>query len=93
MAITCHIFECNALHYNYVMRKKCPLQITFHYFENVIHYNYITITITITPDQNTVLIRNVHLNKQKTPNKHQMKQDDSGKIVIHEMKSLISVVV
>ena len=49
MAITCHIFECNALHYNYVMRKKCPLQITFHYFENVIHYNYITITITITP--------------------------------------------
>ena len=49
MAITCHIFECNALHYNYVMRKKCPLQITFHYFENVIHYDYITITITITP--------------------------------------------
>ena len=49
MAITCHIFECNALHYNYVMRKNCPLQITFHYFENVIHYNYITITITITP--------------------------------------------
>ena len=49
MAITCNIFECNALHYNYVMRKKCPLQITFHYFENVIHYNYITITITITP--------------------------------------------
>ena len=49
MAITCHIFESNALHYNYVMRKKCPLQITFHYFENVIHYDYITITITITP--------------------------------------------
>ena len=49
MAITCHISECNALHYNYVMRKKCPLQITFHYFENVIHYNYITITIAITP--------------------------------------------
>ena len=45
MAITCHIFECNALHYNYVMRKNCPLQITFQYFENVIHYNYITITI------------------------------------------------
>ena len=43
MAITCHIFECN------VLRKKCPLQITFHYFENVIHYDYITITITITP--------------------------------------------
>ena len=42
--------------------------------------------------QNTVLIRNVHLNKQKTPNKHQMKQDDSGKIVIHGMKSLISIV-
>ena len=42
-------FECNALHYNYVMRKKCPLQITFHYFENVIHYDYITITITINP--------------------------------------------
>ena len=49
MAITCHIFECNALHYKYVMGKKCPLQITFHYFENVIYYNYITITITITP--------------------------------------------
>ena len=49
MAITCHIYECNALHYNYVMGKKCPLQITFHYFENVIYYNYITITITITP--------------------------------------------
>ena len=49
MTITCHIFECNALHYNYVMRKNCPLQITFHYFENVIYYNYITITITITP--------------------------------------------
>ena len=49
MAITCHIFKYNALHYNYVMRKNCPLQITFHYFENVIHYNYITITITITP--------------------------------------------
>ena len=49
IAITCHIFECNALHYNYVMRKKCPLQITLHYFENVINYNYITITITITP--------------------------------------------
>ena len=29
---------------------------------------------------------------KKTPNKHQMKQDDSGKIVIHEMKSLISIV-
>ena len=42
--------------------------------------------------QNTVLIRNVNKNKQKTPNKHQMKQDDSGKIVIHEMKSLISIV-
>ena len=42
--------------------------------------------------QNTVLIRNVHKNKQKTPEKHQMKQDDSGKIVIHEMKSLISIV-
>ena len=54
MAITCHIFECNALHYNYVMRKKCPLQITFHYFENVIHYNYITITITITPGLVTI---------------------------------------
>ena len=49
MAIICHIFECNALHYNCVMRKKCPLQITFHYFENVIKNNYITITITITP--------------------------------------------
>ena len=42
--------------------------------------------------QNTVLIRNVHKNKRKTPEKHQMKQDDSGKIVIHEMKSLISTV-
>ena len=51
MTITCHIFECNALHYNYVMRKNYPLQITFHYFENEIHYNYITITITITPGQ------------------------------------------
>ena len=42
--------------------------------------------------QNTVLIRNVHNNKQKTPKKHQMKQDGSGKIVIHETKSLISIV-
>ena len=31
------------------MRKKCPLQITSHYFENVIHYNYITITILQLP--------------------------------------------
>ena len=41
--------------------------------------------------QNTVLIRNVHQNKQKTPNKHQTKQDNSGKIVIHEIKSLIYI--
>ena len=41
--------------------------------------------------QNTVLIKNVHQNKQNAPNKHQLKQDDSGIIVIHEMKSLISI--
>ena len=57
MAITCHIFKYNALHYNYVMRKNCPLQITFHYFENVIHNNYITITITITPGLPVVDLR------------------------------------
>ena len=41
---------------------------------------------------NTFLIRNVHKNKQKTPKKHKRKQDDSGKIIIHEIKSLISIV-
>ena len=29
---------------------------------------------------------------QKAPKMYQLKQDDSGKIVIHEMKSLISLV-
>ena len=38
--------ECNALHYNYIMRTNEPLQISFPNFENVIRYNYITITIT-----------------------------------------------
>ena len=40
----------------------------------------------------TVLIRNVHWNKRNTPEKLQIKQDDSGKIVNHEIKSLISIV-
>ena len=31
-------------------------------------------------------MRNMHKNKQITPQKHQMKQDVSGKIVIHEIK-------
>ena len=43
MAITCI-----ALHYNYVMRKNAHYKLlNIHYFENVINYNYITITITI----------------------------------------------
>ena len=45
MAITCHIFKCNALHYNYVMRKNAHYKLLSH----VIHYNYVTITITIKP--------------------------------------------
>ena len=71
MAITCHIFKCNALHYNYVTRTNCQLQTTFHYFENVIHYNYITITITITPglqpicSYNKVGYRDVHCVRQE----------------------------
>ena len=36
-------FECNAVHYNYAITNYFPLEL---YFENVIHYNYITITIT-----------------------------------------------
>ena len=45
------------------MRKNCPLQITFHYFENVIHYNYITITITITPGLSQMHHRGIFIQK------------------------------
>ena len=36
--------------------------------------------------QETVLMRNMRKNKQIAPQKHQTKQDVSGKIVIHEIK-------
>ena len=49
------------------------------------HLKYVGINMSYRY-QKIVLMRTMRKNKQIEPQKHQMKQDISGKIVIHEIK-------